>query len=67
MTTIETEALAAGEIALVRAWRLEALERGGYEQPLASELAERIDVDLHLAVDLLRRGCLPDLAARILL
>ncbi len=67
MTTIETEALAAGEIALVRAWRLEALERGGYDQPLASELAERCDVDLHLAVDLLRRGCVPELAARILL
>jgi hypothetical protein len=64
MTTIETEALAAGEVALVRAWRL---ERGGYEQPLASELAERSDIDLHLAVDLLRRGCAPELAAQILL
>jgi len=67
MTTIESEALVAGEIALVRAWRLEALERGGYEQPLSSELAERSDVDLHLAIDLLRRGCAPELAAKILL
>ena len=67
MTTIEREALAAGEIALVRAWRLEALERGGYEQPLSSELAERSDVDLHFAIDLLRRGCAPELAAKILL
>jgi hypothetical protein len=67
MTTIESEALVAGEIALVRAWRLEALERGGYEQPLSSELAERSDVDLHFAIDLLRRGCAPELAAKILL
>jgi hypothetical protein len=67
MATIETEALEAGETALIRAWRLEALERGGYDQPLANELAEHGDVDLHLAVDLLRRGCSQELAAKILL
>jgi len=67
MATIETEALAAGETALVRAWRLEALERAGYDQPLACELAERVEVDLHLAVDLLRRGCVQELAGKILL
>jgi hypothetical protein len=67
MSTIETQAFEAGETATIRAWRLEALERGGYEQPLAMELAEHGEVDLHFAVDLLRRGCSQELAAQILL
>jgi hypothetical protein len=67
MATIESEALEAGEAASIRAWRLAALERGGYESPLAGELAEQDGIDLHLAVDLLRRGCSQELAAKILL
>jgi hypothetical protein len=67
MATVETEAIEAGELALVRAWRLEKLEQSGYDPWLASELAERVEIDLHLAVDLLRRGCSQELAGRILL
>lgn len=48
-------------------WRTEELERAGYSRRAASRLAARHHVDLHLAVDLLRRGCPPELAVRILL
>jgi len=67
MLTIETESLEAAEIALVRAWRLEELERAGFDNRLAAELAARSEVDLHTAVELVQRGCPPQLAARILL
>jgi hypothetical protein len=48
-------------------WREEELERVGYEREKARDLAERAYVDLHLAMDLLRRGCPADTALRILL
>ena len=52
----------------VQSWRLEELERAGYPRELATELAERFDVDLHHAVALVReQGCAPEIAARILL
>ena len=51
----------------VRAWRLEELQRAGYERKMARTLAERADVDLHLATALLRRGCPLDTALRILI
>ncbi len=52
---------------LIEAWRVEALERAGYLPSEAAEIAVRHDIDLHLAVDLLARGCSSDLAVRILL
>lgn len=48
-------------------WRRAELERAGYDTPAASEIAARMDVDLHHAVDLLRRGCPPETALQILL
>ena len=48
-------------------WRAEELERAGYEAYAASLLASRNDVDLHYAIDLLRNGCVPELALQILL
>lgn len=50
----------------VRAWRLEELQRAGYERKMARTLAERADVDLHLATALLKRGCPIETALRIL-
>jgi hypothetical protein len=47
-------------------WRFEELERAGYDTASANELAERADVDLHLAVELLRAGCPVETAIRIL-
>ena len=47
-------------------WRAEALERAGYDQASAAELAERPDVDLHRATALLESGCPVELAVQIL-
>jgi hypothetical protein len=51
----------------IERWRAGELERAGYEPAAASLLAARFDVDLHYAIDLLRNGCQPELALRILL
>ena len=45
----------------------EELERAGYDPRSAAKIAIRPDIDLHAAVDLLARGCAPDLALKILL
>jgi hypothetical protein len=47
-------------------WRAEELERAGFAPAAAAELAGRFDVDLHRAVDLLQKGCPPDVALSIL-
>ena len=48
-------------------WRQNALERAGYGRPAARAIAERLDVDLHVAADLLHNGCSPQTALKILL
>jgi hypothetical protein len=48
-------------------WRIEALERAGYDEIAAIELALRTDVDLHGAASIVRQGCPVDIALRILL
>ena len=58
---IETEA------ERIERWRYEALLRAGYEPSSARRIAERPEIDLHHAVELLERGCSPELAAAILL
>jgi hypothetical protein len=50
----------------VEAWRLRRLVDAGFPLPLALELAATPGVDLHALLDLLDRGCPPELAARIL-
>jgi hypothetical protein len=50
----------------VRAWRLCWLLDAGFERPLAERLAETPTVDLHALLELVDRGCPPELAARIL-
>lgn len=55
------------EIERIERWRADELERAGYEPRTAGRLAVRHDVDLHAAVDLLERGCSPELALKILL
>ncbi len=66
MSTVETE-LRLTEQELVERWRAEELQRAGYPEDLAEQLAARADVDLHRALDLVRDGCAPQLAAAILL
>lgn len=66
-----TEAQAAFELAeieqaRVEGWRLRVLIEAGYPALLAEHLA-RSDIDLHLAVELVLRGCRHETAAEILL
>jgi hypothetical protein len=61
---IQLEETEAGRV--VR-WRAQELERAGYDPASAAELAERNDVDLHRAVELLELGCPVELALQILL
>jgi hypothetical protein len=55
------------ELSQVERWRADELERAGYDARAAAEIAARHDIDLHRAVDMLRRGCPPELALQILL
>ena len=48
------------------AWRRAILVRAGFDAHLADELAQDARVDLHDILELVDRGCPPDLAARIL-
>ena len=67
MTTAEAGLVVDTELERIEAWRAEELRRAGYDRRAAAELATRHDVDLHLAVDLVRRGCEQQLALSILL
>jgi len=60
------EALAPREWDQIERWRMYELERAGFDIGLARELASRPDIDLHLAAELVERGCSPELASRIL-
>ena len=51
----------------ILAWRVWVLDRAGYGIEGATALAASKDVDLHVAVDLLERGCPAETALRILL
>ena len=50
---------------LVRAWRVGRAERLGYVQAEAEAIALDLTIDLHLLERLLKRGCNPELALRI--
>jgi hypothetical protein len=62
-----TELAIREETDVVEAWRAEQLEHAGYGPQKAAKVARRPDVDLHVAVDMVRRGCPADLALKILL
>ena len=48
-----------------RQWRLEELLRAGYDVEDATEVAFNLEIDLHRATDLVRRGCPSATAVRI--
>lgn len=52
-------------LGLVR-WRREQLVDWGFPFPLAARLSKDSRYDLHALIELVERGCPPDLAARIL-
>jgi len=69
MATVEVEEAVREvetESERVLRWRVDELSRAGYDERLALKLALQPHVDLHRAVDLLRNGCEPTLAAQIL-
>jgi hypothetical protein len=55
------------EVERVELWRLDTLERAGYDTESAAVLAASPEIDLHFAVSLLERGCSVDVALQILL
>jgi hypothetical protein len=55
----------AGEPARWIGWRVERLRAAGFPPALARQLARDNRIDLHDALELVDRGCRPDLAARI--
>ena len=66
VNTAETEIANETEADRVICWRASELIRAGYEPGVAVDLAERVHVDLHVAMDLVEHGCPPELAVRIL-
>ena len=67
MTVAQFEVLEASEADAVRLWRFDELVRAGYEDDDAMELAFHLDIDLHLATNLVRRGCPSSTALQIML
>jgi hypothetical protein len=67
VSTTESELLVETELGRVVEWRTRELRRAGYDERDARRLAERVDVDLHRAIDLIRSGCPVETAVRILL
>ena len=67
MTAAQFEDLRVDEAAEVLAWRFDALCRSGFDLDAAAVLAANVGVGLHDALALVRRGCPPGLATRILL
>jgi hypothetical protein len=51
----------------IERWRVEQLERAGYDRRSAEALARHPEIDLHRAVDLVQGGCPPEIALQILL
>ena len=64
--TLTPPSRAESERENVTSWRVERLLAAGYDAEASLVLALDRDVDLHLAVSLLERGCPPDTALQIL-
>jgi hypothetical protein len=55
-----------GGVAGIASWRYQRLRRAGLDANPAEVLAHDSDLDLHALIELVERGCPPELAARIL-
>jgi hypothetical protein len=66
VAAIQLHPAVAAEDHQILCWRYDQLVRAGYDNDHAVVLASNLDVDLHQAVDLLRRGCPTETAIRIL-
>ena len=63
MQTKTTNAQGRDEVV---AWRREQLVRSGFARALAARVASDANYDLHALIELVERGCEPELAVRIL-
>jgi len=66
MKTRTTKATSDATVDEVSRWRQERLTRSGFSLALAAEIADDSRYDLHALIELVERGCRPDLAVRIL-
>jgi hypothetical protein len=67
MTAAQFEAIDETEAEIILRWRFDELVRAGYDVGMALMLASHVEIDLHDATELVRRGCPADTAVRILL
>jgi hypothetical protein len=67
MTAAQFELLDEAQAQQILSWRFDALTRAGYDASDALVLATRVEIDLHVATNLLTRGCPVGTALRILL
>jgi hypothetical protein len=63
---VQAELERRGEAHGVISWRCERLVQSGFPLALATELAHDARFDLHRLIELVERGCPPELAGRIL-
>jgi hypothetical protein len=66
MTAGQFELLADNEAEAVLLWRFENLTRTGAPVGDALVIASHVEIDLHEAAELLRKGCPPELVVPIL-
>jgi hypothetical protein len=67
MPAAQFELIDESEVEAILRWRFEELVRSGYDIGSALVLASHVEVDLHEATTLSRRGCPADTALRILI
>jgi hypothetical protein len=67
MTAAQFEIIGEEEVEIILRWRFDELVRAGYDVGTALLLASHVEIDLHDASALVKRGCPADTALRILL
>lgn len=63
---METKTRGEQEVPEIVHWRREQLAEAGFSLPLAARVAKDPRYDVHALIELVERGCPPELAARIL-
>lgn len=67
MTAAQFETIDETEVEMILRWRFDELVRAGYDIGSALLLASHVEIDLHDASELVRRGCASETALQILL
>ena len=63
---MQTKTTAVQALDQVLRWRREQLVGSGFAPELAARVAQNTHYDLHALIELVERGCEPELAVRIL-